>query len=172
MLSLKPFGLCISVLWNIPSSLSVSLLPSSASFLLLVVNSQPLRLFCAAALLCLARGRAYLMHVSVDFSTPSSPHPSLYPSLACIFLSFSLHSHSFPLSPLKRAKCFTSVNSWVWEELIIVEKERNSGLGATFVDRGSCLAKRAIRITDSGRLTCVSWRYYSLITGTQGFTEL
>lgn len=79
-----------------PSSLSVSLLPSSASFLLLVVNSQLLRLFCAAALLCLARGRAYLMHVSVDFFYPFFP-TSLALSLFGLYLPLFLSA--LPLFP-------------------------------------------------------------------------
>lgn len=37
------------------------------------------------------------------------------------------------------------------------------GLGATFVDWGSCSAKRAIRITERGRFTCIRWRYDSLV---------
>lgn len=41
------------------------------------------------------------------------------------------------------------------------------GLGATFVDRGSCSAKRAIRIAERDRLTCISWPYYSRVV--EGF---
>lgn len=44
------------------------------------------------------------------------------------------------------------------------------GLGATFVDWGSCSAKRAIRITARDRLTCISRRYYSLVARVEGFT--
>lgn len=85
----------------------------SPSFLPLFLNSQPLHLYHASALLCLARGRAYLMDVSVDFfSTPSSPILRFIPlwpassplSLCTPTLSLFLHSsvlNALPLSTLE-----------------------------------------------------------------------
>lgn len=135
---------------------------SSRSFCL-ILNSQPCICSVQWHYSALPEGELTSCMSQSIFSYPFFPIPRCIPLWPVSSSLFSLHSHSLPPSPFKRAKCFTSVNSWVWEELIIVEKERNLGLGATFVDWGSCAAKRAIRFTEKGRLTCVSVRYYSLI---------
>lgn len=141
------------VLWHISPlhhPFPLRCLSLSLSLSIRFLNNQPLRLFCTLETQSFARRRAYLMHVSVDSFLPLLPlfiALSLFgvyrpPFLAALPLTFSLSRF-----PLNYAKCFTSVNSWDWEKLIIVKKKKRTlRLEVAFVDWGSCSAVRLKRL--------------------------
>lgn len=116
----------VSFLYTNPSPASSFSLACSLLFLSLLGN-QLMCLFCTLETQCLARRRAYLMHVSVDSVQLLLLFSFLYPSLACIFPSFFAYSHSLSLShsSFNHAKCFTSVNSETERSLLL---RRSRGL--------------------------------------------
>lgn len=96
---------------------------------LLLLSSSPL------FLLRLARGRAYLMHgfLPLSYIAPPPPRGVALSLFGLYLLPFLSHSHSLsPHPPLKRAKCFTSVNSRL-RGAHYCGDEGEFGLAATFM---------------------------------------